>query len=126
MIGRVRSIQPAGRMLLVTRQSARAATLCAAALLVGLAVTGCAHRGPSSTPSAATQPSGSVPAATGITSIPSASTTGTAPAVASATAAQTGQSTPAPIDSELDQINSLINDINNSMSDSDSSQQGGE
>ncbi|MFI5258296.1 MAG: hypothetical protein ACHQ01_01615 [Candidatus Limnocylindrales bacterium] len=99
--------------------------LLGAVLLVGCALAGC---GPSQATTAPTAPqatashapSGPVEAGTGAG--PSASST--APPSTSAT--PTGQATPDPVASELDQINQLINDIDNSVQSSDSSQQGGE
>jgi hypothetical protein len=108
----------------------------AAALLVGVAVAGC-NRG--STPTPGAEP-GSTDTATvagpSPTLAPIAESAGDA---ASATASESGtqspgasiagpggSATPDPVASELDAIQQLIDDINNSLSSSDSSEQGGE
>ncbi len=123
--------------LLVKRNRARTVAGLAAVLLVGLAVAGCGHRGATASPTvAAVTPA---PAATaGDNGTPGSAVASTAAATPSASpsapssvapptaTAPAGPATPDPVASELDQINQLINDINNSVQSSDSSQQGGE
>src|SRR5664280_3221449 len=101
-------------MLPVRRQSARSAALCAAALLIGLAIAGCGHRGSSSAPSTATPQAiaSSVSAPSDAAGEPSVSTGASASAsAATAAATEVVPPTPDPVASELDQIDSLIKDI---------------
>lgn len=106
---------------------ARTIACLAAALLVGSAVVGCGGHGatpqstvPGPSYSTAESPSGSAE------SVGSGDLTGSAPDASSGAGSSTAPPTPDPVASELDQINQLINDINNSVGSSDSSQQGGE
>jgi hypothetical protein len=115
----------------VRRNRARTVAAAAAVLLVGVALVGCGRQGPTSPPTLALP---SV-APTAIDTGASLSDTGSAsptdavfesPSASSSPAVPAGQPTPDAVASELDQINQLINDIDNSVSSSDSSQQGGE
>lgn len=100
--------------LLVKRNRARTIACAAAAVLVCLALAGCGR-----------------PAATSSPTVPQASaspagTVGGENAPGSTPTTLLGAPTADPVASELDQINQLINDIDNSVQSSDSSQQGGE
>ena len=112
---------------------ARPATFAMMALLVALAFFGCgqpkATQAPSTVAPATTSPA--APSSSGQTGSESASayssgSTSTPGSVAGSASAQPSVSPPDPVASELDQINRLINDINNSISGSDASQAGGE
>ena len=105
------------------RSRRRAVALFGAALLVGVALAGCSPRRPAATstvlyPSyAASQtsnPSVAADSGSGESGDPSSAAPSSPP----------GPGTPDPAASELDQINQLINDINNSIQ--DSSNGGGE
>jgi len=121
----------------MTRSRARVVALVAAALLAGLAVGGCGRHEATAQPTAAPVTSGPSfgqgGASGSVTPSGSATQSGSAtPAVSEAPSQSASPSTPAgpatpdPVASELDQINQLIQDINNSVQSSDSSQQGGE
>jgi hypothetical protein len=93
-------------------------------MLVCVALAGCGRQGATSQPSTAkTVPSpiatdaGASASATDVASVAPTDSTASIPA---------GPPTPDAVASELDQINQLINDINNSVQNSDSSTQGGE
>ena len=112
------------------RNRSRTVAATAAVLLVGIALAGCGRQGPSAPASA--QPSAGPTASdtgTSLSDTGSASPTDAAfesPLTLSSPTVPAGQPTPDAVASELDQINQLINDIDNSVSSSDSSQQGGE
>ena len=110
---------------MLTRDRTRAIGFMAAALLLGAAAIAC---GPNSAPSGSPdyEPSASLsPASPGVSvgDVETASPDSSASDSASASG-PTAPATPDPVASELDQINQLINDLNNSIS--DSSDQGGE
>jgi predicted small lipoprotein YifL len=95
----------------------------AAVLLVGMALAACGHQGPSSQPTATASataaglsPSPADSVATD-SATPAASDT---PAATDTPAPTTGPTAPDAVASELDQINQLINDINNSIQSSSS------
>lgn len=96
----------------------RTAALLGVTVLIVGALAGCGPR--------QTSPLPPVPATAGPT--PGETVSGAVPSDASAEPSPTpaGPATPDPVASELDQINQLINDIDNSVQSSDSSQQGGE
>ena len=107
----------------MTRLRPRAVALFGAALIVGVALAGCGPRRPAATSAApypvyaASQtpdPSGAADSGSGEPGDPSSASP----------ASLTSPATPDPAASELDQINQLINDINNSIQ--DSSNGGGE
>ena len=115
----------------MTRSRARAVGLVAAALLACLAAGGCgrheATAGPTAAPVSAGPSIGQVSASTSAMPSESASpAVSAAPSQSASPTAPAGPATPDPVASELDQINQLIQDINNSVQSSDSSQQGGE
>jgi hypothetical protein len=96
----------------------------AAALLVALALAACGRHGATASP---TLPQASYTAldTSGSSDSPSAGPSGSPSSSAAATPTDApGPTAPDPAASELDQINQLINDINNSIQ--DSSNQGGE
>jgi hypothetical protein len=116
----------------VTHRPAGAAAAGAALILIGLAAVSCGPHGATPAPSFYWSPA---------PSISGSSAGATAGAAASGSPGATGPvatglpgpvvtpptvSTPDPLASALDQLNQLINDINNSLSSSDASQQGGE
>jgi hypothetical protein len=108
----------------VRRKRARTVALAAWALLVGLAFAGCGRQAPTLAPTAAQlTPSPAAPPSGQIGPSPAASES---PAATDSPSAPAGPPTPDPVASELDQINQLINDINNSVNSSDTSQAGGE
>jgi ABC-type Fe3+-siderophore transport system permease subunit len=114
---------------------ARPATVAAMTLVVALAVAGCGQHKATQAPSNTPEPTSSAASASASASTvesggasPSGSSSTASPgsASSSATAHASVPATPDAVASELDQIDQLINDINNSVSGSDSSQQGGE
>ena len=113
------------------RNRSRTVAATAAVLLVGIALAGCGRQGPPRAP-ASSQPSARPTASdtgTSLSDTGSASPTDAAfelPSTSSSPTVPAGPPTPDAVASELDQINQLINDIDNSVSSSDSSQQGGE
>jgi hypothetical protein len=121
----------AGGIQLKSKAGLRTATAAAAALLIAVAVAGC-NRGTSESPSPVSGPTSGSEA--GLSAVPASATSPqlatdsvpAASAIASAPATAVAPATPDPVASELDQIQQLIEDINNSLSGSDSSQQGGE
>jgi hypothetical protein len=115
----------------MTRSRARVVALVAAALLAGLAVGGCGRHEATAQPTAAPVTSGPSFGQGGASGsvTPSGSATpavSQAPSQSASPSTPAGPATPDPVASELDQINQLIQDINNSVQSSDSSQQGGE
>jgi len=112
----------------LTRNRARPIGFAAAALLVCVAVISCGrHQSPSSGSSyspTATSSAETSGASFGEFDTSAPDSSGSDPASASDSSGPDGPPTPDPVASELDQINQLINDINNSIS--DSSSQGGE
>jgi hypothetical protein len=132
-----------GGAQLKSKAGPRTAAALAAALLLAIAVAGC-NRGATDSPSPTAGPT--TAAGVGQSAEPSSEGTPQLTNVAgeSAQAAQSGgpsatavpsasveasaaaPATPDPVASELDQIQQLIDDINNSLSSSDSSEQGGE
>jgi hypothetical protein len=133
----------AGGAQLTRKPGLRTATALAAALLLAIAVAGC-NRGANERPSLVSGPVASTgagpsagPASEGapqLTVAPGGSTeaagsgdlSASPSSNAEATASAGAPASPDPVASELDQIQQLINDINDSLSSSDSSQQGGE
>ena len=113
------------------RHPARPAAVAAMALLIALALVGCgqhkATQAPSATPQATLSqaPTTASPLESNGAS-PSGSGSTAPPGSASASATASVPATPDPVASELDKIDQLINDINSSISGSDSSQQSGE
>jgi hypothetical protein len=106
------------------RNRARAVAAVAGLLLVCITIAGCNQHAATSQQSAAA----AVPSPTATDAGASASATDV-PSVAptdSIASIPAGPPTPDAVASELDQINQLINDINNSVQTSDSSTQGGE
>ncbi len=113
---------------MLRRDRARAIWFAAAALLVCVAVISCG-RHPAPSPSSSYSPPATSSAESSGASFdefdtPAPDSSGSDPASASDSSGPGGPPTPDPVASELDQINQLINDINNSIS--DSSSQGGE
>jgi hypothetical protein len=110
------------------RDRARAIGFAAAALLLGVALIACGrHSAPSPSPTfepSATSSQASPGASSGELDTTSPDSSASDFASASDLAGSTPPPTPDAVASELDQINQLINDINDSIS--DSSQQGGE
>jgi hypothetical protein len=109
----------------VRRNRARMLTVAAGAFLICLALAGCGRQGATSGPTTAELTAGpavSASPASGDTT-PAGSPSPSGSESPSPTA---GPPTPDPVASELDQINQLINDINNSVDSSDTSQQDGE
>ena len=105
---------------LLTRPRARAVALLAAALLVALALAACGRHEASSSPTAP-QPSYTALDTSGSSDSPRAGPSGS-PDSSSSAATPTdlpGPTAPDPAASELDQINQLINDIDNSVQSSD-------
>ena len=107
------------------RNRAQTVACLAAALLVCLALAGCGH-GAATPQSTSIQASPSRPATTADVSPSAAATTSMPLGPSASSTAPRSQPTMDPVASELDQINQLINDLNNSVQSSDSSQQGGE
>ena len=110
------------------RNRARTVAVVAGALLVGLAIAGCDRQAATAGPTAATAGptaprSGESGPAFSASESPAAAES---PAASESPSGPAGPPTPDPVASELDLINELINDINNSVQSSDSSQQGGE
>ena len=121
----------------MTRTIPRSVAIAASLLLVGMAVVACNRHdvtapspSPSVVASASSSASDSGLASASASAGGSVSTSTSAPTSASASASVTAgaseRPTPDAVASELDQINQLINDINDAISGSDSSQQGGE
>lgn len=104
------------------RNRARIVTAATGAFLVCLALAACGRQAPTSGPTAA-QPAATSTAGASASPVIAASES---PSATDAPSVPAGPPTPDPVASELDQINQLINDINNSVQSSDTSQQGGE
>jgi hypothetical protein len=133
----------AGGTQLTSKAGLRTAAALAAALLLAIAVAGC-NRGAHDSPTPVSGPTTSTGAMQSAETASEGAPQLTDAAGESAQASQSGQAsataassasveasagspeTPDPVASELDQIQQLIDDINNSLSSSDSSQQGGE
>lgn len=112
------------------RNRARTVAVMAGALLVGLAIAGCGPRAATEGPTTAQLTAGPTAPQSGESGpAPSASESPAAaesPAASESPGGLAGPPTPDPVASELDLINQLIDDINDSVQSSDSSQQGGE
>jgi len=126
-----RSNATIGRLggLSLNRNRARPVCCVAAALLVVVALVGCGRHSGSDQPTAPQTTAGASSALGGPTPVGPGASQGAASGSAGPgepSSSAMGQSTPDPVASELDQINQLINDINNSIQSSDSSSQGGE
>ena len=107
------------------RNRARMLTVAAGAFLVCLALAGCGRQAATSEPVAAGPTATPTVLDAGSSGSP-ADTASESPSAAGSPSAPAGPPTPDPVASELDQINQLINDINNSVNSSDTSQAGGE
>ena len=116
----------------VTNRPAGAAAAGAALMLIALAAASCGPRQATPAPSINGSPVPSVSASSSGSSAGAAaggSPESTGPAgtgLSGPVVTPPGVPTPDPLASALDQLNQLINDINNSLSSSDASQQGGE
>jgi len=101
-------------------------------MLIALAAVSCGPRGATPAPSMFGSPAPSIPrwsAGASADATASGSPESTGPVgtgLPSPVVTPPGVPTPDPLASALDQLNQLINDINNSLSSSDPSQQGGE
>lgn len=107
------------------RNRARTLAVAAAAFLTCLALAGCGHQAATSGPASAQLTPGPTAVASPASAELSPADSET-PSVSESPSLPAGPPTPDPVASELDQINQLINDINNSVQSSDPSQQGGE
>jgi hypothetical protein len=115
----------------VHRQGSSVTRLAAVALLVGVAVIGCARHDSPVTTAGSTPALQSSPATA--TSTPVSIVTASAPIDAASPSESTDPSptaaaavTPDPLDSELSNLNNLINGVNSSVSGSDAGTSGGE
>jgi len=108
----------------VKRNRAQTVAIMAGALLVGLATAGCGRHAATESPTAAQLTPGPTAQQSGASG--PAPSTSESPSATDSPSAPAGPPTPDPVASELNQINQLINDINNSVNSSDTSQAGGE
>ena len=102
---------------------ARATALLGVALLLAATIAACGRNGSTAPVAGTPRATATIPAATSDAPMDQASVVNPAGTPAGG---PTAIPTPDPVASQLDQLDQLINDLQNSLKDSDSSQQGGE